>query len=282
MNGMRREGGELAGKPLVGENGLASSILLGGWMVAGIHGSRGMRIHFEQRPADSPFVERVWRSRCESAGTFLSLALNRCQLVVWREQGKTNFTVRGPETKATRIVCPVHDEFVGILLTHGTFLPQLPACALVDGAVTLPDATSRSFWLNGSAWQFPDYENADTFVDRLVREGLLVREPVVDAALQGRPSDLSLRSAQRRFLHATGLTQSAVRQIERARYATTLLREGVSILDTVAQAGYFDQPHLTRAMRHFIGQTPAQIGGKGSPEQLSFLYKTSPWWCAYD
>jgi methylphosphotriester-DNA--protein-cysteine methyltransferase len=38
-----------------------------------------------------------------------------------------------------------------------------------------------------------------------------------------------------------------------------LLQQGVSILDTVDQAGYFDQPHLTRALKHLMGQTPAQI-----------------------
>lgn len=241
-----------------------------------------MRILFEDRPSDSPYVERIWRSRCESAGNFLSLALNRCQIVVWSEGGKTNFTVRGPETKATQVFCPLHDEYVGIVLTCGTFMPHLPLSALVDGAVTMSDATDTTFWLDGSAWQFPGYDNADVFVHRLVRQGLLARDPIVEAALQGQSSDLSVRSAQRRFLRATGLTQCGVRQIERARYATALLREGVSILDTVAQAGYYDQPHLTKAMRHYIGQTPTQLGGKGRSEQLSYLYKTSPWWCMYD
>ncbi len=33
----------------------------------------------------------------------------------------------------------------------------------------------------------------------------------------------------------------------------------MSILDTVERAGYFDQPHLTRSLKRFIGQTPAQI-----------------------
>jgi methylphosphotriester-DNA--protein-cysteine methyltransferase len=74
------------------------------------------------------------------------------------------------------------------------------------------------------------------------------------------------------------MTQSAVRQIERARYATHLLQQGVSILDTVEQAGYFDQPHLTRSLKHFIGQTPAQILQKSRPEQMPFLYKTTPLW----
>jgi AraC-like DNA-binding protein len=242
-----------------------------------------MRILFEDRPSDSPFVERIWRSRCQDPGTFISMALNRWQLVVWRDdRGKANFTIRGPETRATPAYCPPHDGWVGILLTPGTFMPHLSAAGLLDGARTLPDASCTSFWLHGSSWQFPDYENADTFIARLVREGLLAREPVVDAALHDRLRDLSPRTAERRFLRATGLTQGGVRQIERARYATTLLRQGVSILDTVARAGYFDQPHLTRAMRHFIGQTPTQLGGRRESEQLSFLYKTPPAWLVQD
>ncbi|MCB0139261.1 MAG: AraC family transcriptional regulator, partial [Caldilineaceae bacterium] len=34
---------------------------------------------------------------------------------------------------------------------------------------------------------------------------------------------------------------------------------GVSILDAVDEAGYYDQPHLTRALRQWVGYTPAQI-----------------------
>jgi Helix-turn-helix domain len=234
-----------------------------------------MALVFEQRPAESPFVDQIWRSRSQSAGPFISMALNRVQLVVWSERGRTYFTVRGPETRATMAHCPVHDAFFGIVLKCGAFISHLPAGNLIDDALTLPNATNTSFWLNGSPWQFPTYDNADTFIDRLVRDEILVCEPAVDAALQGQPNYLSLRSEQRRFLHATGLTHSAVRQIERARYATALLRQGMSISDAVFEAGYFDQPHLTRSLRHFIGQTPAQLTGKGMQE-LSFLYKTTP------
>jgi methylphosphotriester-DNA--protein-cysteine methyltransferase len=142
--------------------------------------------------------------------------------------------------------------------------------------VNLPDAGSRSFWLHRSAWQFPVVDTADTFVERLVRDELLIREPVVQAALQNQLKDRSLRTAQRHFLRTTGLTHSTMRQIERARYATILLRQGRAILDVVYEAGYFDQPHLTRALKHFIGLTPAQLIDRSSDVQLSFLYKTAP------
>jgi len=97
-------------------------------------------------------------------------------------------------------------------LKLGTFLSHLPARTLVDATMTLPEAGSKSFWLGGSAWQFPDYDNADTFVDWQVRKSLLVREPVVGVALQGQLEELSLRTIQRRFLRATGVTHSVARQ----------------------------------------------------------------------
>jgi hypothetical protein len=155
-------------------------------------------------------------------------------------------------------------------------MPHLPASSLVDEDVNLPDASSNSFWLNGSAWQFPTYENADAFVDRLVYQGLLVRNPVVETALHGQLKDVSVRTMRRHFLRTTGLTRSLIRQIERARYATILLQQGISIPDVIYEAGYFDQPHLTRSLKYFIGQTPGQIIEKNESEQLSFLYKTTP------
>ena len=235
-----------------------------------------MLFTFEERPSDSPFVERIWCAHSERAGSFISVAASHWEMVVTRQNGTTMLTVRGPETKATPLDCSADGAWLGIRFKLGTVMPHLPASQLVDGSVNLPDAGSRSFWLHGSAWQFPDFDNADTFVDRLVRDDLLIREPVVHAALHDQLKNMSLRTAQRHFLRTTGLTHRTVRQIERARYATTLLRQGRSILDVVYEAGYYDQPHLTRALKHFIGLTPAQIRDRSNDVQLSFLYKTAP------
>ena len=75
----------------------------------------------------------------------------------------------------------------------------------------------------------------------------------------GKMQGLSLRSVQRRFLYVTGLTYKSIQQIERARHVSSLLQSGVPIPDAAFQAGYFDQPHLTRSLKLFAGQTPAQI-----------------------
>ena len=236
-----------------------------------------MIFNFDERLSDSPFVERIWRAQSERTGNFLSVAASHWEIVVSSYHSETTVTVRGPETKVTPLdVTLVGAEFFGIIFKLGTVMPYLPPSTLVDGDVDLPDASSKSFWLNGSAWQIPNYENADTFVDQLVREDLLVRDPIVEAVLCGEPQELSPRSVQRRFLQVTGLTQGSIRQIERARHATMLLQQGVSILDTVDLAGYADQAHLTRSLRHFIGKTPAGIVHKSEPEQMSLLFKTEP------
>jgi len=197
------------------------------------------------------------------------------EMVVSRYVGQTALTVRGPETQATSADCPADGEWFAIRFKLGTFMPLLRPGELRDRHdVTLPHATSRSFWLNGSAWEYPNFENAETFVQRLVQKGLIAVDPCVQDALRGYRPTLTSRTAQRRFLRATGITHSAIRQIERARHATILLQQGASILDAAFAAGYYDQAHLTRSLKRLIGQTPAQI--LRAEQQLSFLYNTQP------
>jgi hypothetical protein len=230
-------------------------------------------IVFEERLSDSPFIERVWRCHSERGGKFISVAASNFEMALTRLKGKTFLTLRGPETKATTLDCPGEGEWLGIRFKLGTFMPELPPANLRDhNDVTLPDASSRSFWLDGSAWEYPDFENAETFVQRLSKAGIVTRDSTIDAVLQGQRRTQSLRSEQRHFLRSTGVTYAAFRQIERARYATNLLKEGVSIVDAVHLAGYFDQAHLTRSFRRFIGETPTRVIQGDS--QLSFLYKT--------
>ena len=138
-----------------------------------------------ERPSDSPFVERVWRCHSEAGGPFLSVASSHWELVVTRLQGNTFVTLRGPETKAREVYCPPEGEWVAVRFKAGTFMPQLPIARLIDGQdVTVP-ASKRHFRLDGSKWEIPTFDNAETFVSRLARAGLIARDPAVEAALGG-------------------------------------------------------------------------------------------------
>lgn len=208
---------------------------------------------------NSPFIQHVGRYQVETDGVSVLPADGHWYLFVMRQDGKARLAVGGPIAKVMYFPYRAGTDWLGIQFNLGTYLPHLPINSLLDGPLFLPEATSNRFWLNGSAWELPTVDNADVFVNRLVREQVLVRDPVVSGVLENEPQALSLRSVQRRFKQTIGLTSNTVRQIERAHYATRLLQQGVSILDTVAEAGYFDQPHLTRTLKHLFGQTPAQF-----------------------
>jgi helix-turn-helix protein len=209
--------------------------------------------------SDSGFVAKAWRSHSEPEPAFISVAVSHWQIVVTTQRDLTQVTVRGPETRATVAEIPPDAEFFGIVFSLGTFMPALPLDRLVDRAVTLPAETPSSVWLDGSRWEIPTAANADVFVDRLVRQGLLVRDPVVAESFQNDVDEVSSRTLQRRVARATGLTRRTMRQIARAEKAVDALAQGLSPADAALLLGYADQAHLIRSLKRFMGQTPTQL-----------------------
>ncbi|MFI6325570.1 helix-turn-helix domain-containing protein [Nonomuraea sp. NPDC050556] len=203
-----------------------------------------------------------------------SVATPYWDLVFWEHRGQVSASVQGPESRASVAPVPEDATFFGIVFSLGSSMPHLPIGELVDGSVAIPDSTRRSFWLNGSTWRRPGYDNAEEFVRRLVREGVLERDPIVAAALDGEPTDLSERTLQRRFAASTGLTRGAIRQIERARRAAILIQEGVPYQEVIDRLGYFDQPHLARSLTRYVGRTATQLSDPDPAKPLSLLYKT--------
>jgi hypothetical protein len=225
-----------------------------------------MQFVFDGRPPESPLIDTIWRTQSEGAGSFISTAATQMSIVITKQPDGTWLTIRGPETKASSAPVPEHADFFGINFKVGTFLTNFAANKLVNSEIHLPQAGSKSFWLHGAAWEFPSYENADVFVNRLIREGLLVHDEIVTGILKNQPAYASIRTVRRRFLRATGLTHKDIQQIERAQRAHELLQRGTPILDAALELGYFDQAHMTNSLKRFRGQTPAQILRVNNPE----------------
>jgi hypothetical protein len=222
-----------------------------------------MSIIYEERSSDSPYVETITRGWTVSDGSAIRPAETHWHMVFVRHDGRAQPLVVGPWTGAGVASWGKDAEILWIKFKLGTFMPHLPVRHLLDRETILPGAAQQSFWLKSSAWRFPDFDNVETFVDRLARDELLVCDPVVNAALRNQLPDISARTVRHRFLRATGLTQSHIHQMKRAQQAAALLQQGVSILDTVFEAGYYDQSHLTRSLKRFVGYTPAEIASAG-------------------
>src|SRR5689334_20622987 len=133
-----------------------------------------MSFLFETRESDSPYIEAIWRGRAGSHYAPICPASDRWHLLFLREQGKVRVSIEGPLTRAMPVSQAEGTEWFGVTFPLGTFLPALPVNNLLDARAQLPLVTRSSFTLAGSSWQLPDYDNAETFVERLVRGGLLV------------------------------------------------------------------------------------------------------------
>jgi hypothetical protein len=197
-------------------------------------------------------------------------------LVFFEHEGRPYASVTGPETVSGTASVPEGVTFFGIEFAVGTSLRAVPTSALVDGAVELPDTTRRTFRLDGVRWQIPGPDDAEALVDRLVRSGAVVRDPLVAAVRRGEPAAVTERTVERRFRMATGLTRGAVRQIERARAAAQALAVGVPVADAVVRLGYFDEPHLARSLRRYVGRTARELReGTGGALALALDQTTS-------
>jgi hypothetical protein len=219
-----------------------------------------MSIIAEERLSDSPYIETITHGYTASDGSTIRPAESHWHMVLVKQCGKARAIVVGPWTTAGIASYAEGAEILWIKFKLGTFMPALPTRNFLNVETVLPEAANRSFWLQGSRWQFPDFENADTFVNRLARNEVLSRDPMVNAVLEeDQPQAYSSRTIRHRFLRATGMPQGHIHQVERAQRAAALLRQGVPIADTIFEAGYFDQPHLTRSLKQWVGHTPAQL-----------------------
>jgi hypothetical protein len=203
----------------------------------------------------SAYIESIIHGHTSGSGTVVRPAETHWHLVLLRLYGKAQMLMVGPLTASGLVSFGEGAELIWVKFSLGTFMPHLPTKTLVNSEIALPGATDRSFWLHGAAWEFPTPENVDVFVEKLVQAEVLVRDTAIHSTLQAEELDMAERTIRHRFLRATGLTQKYIRQHERALQAARLLQQGVSILDTVFETGYYDQPHLTRALKH----TPAQL-----------------------
>ncbi|WP_330232756.1 AraC family transcriptional regulator [Nocardia sp. NBC_00508] len=218
-----------------------------------------MGLLFETRASDSPWIASVWTCRSEQVAEMTSVATETWGLVFWEQEGTAYAGVTGPESRTGTAPVPESATFVGIQFAVGTSPRAVAAPSLVDSGILLPDVTHRTFWLDGARWETPHPDDAEALVHRLVRDGVVIHDRLVAQTLRGHRPAVTDRTLERRFRAATGLTRGAVRQIGRARTAAALLTSGEAESDVVGTLGYYDEPHLARALRRYVGRTARQL-----------------------
>jgi hypothetical protein len=211
-------------------------------------------------------VHRAWVAACDDTTVFSSLASIHPGIGFAQFEGITTVHLRGPATMATTLSSPAGAEYFGVDFRLGAFLPMFPPARLVNMQdAILPILPDGRILLDNRAWEMPTPQNVDVFVDRLERAGLLIIDPLVEELRYGDiVRAMPDRTRRSRFVRAVGLSRRDLHVIERARHAAGLLTSGRSIAQVIRDAGYYDQPHLTRSLRRLIGHTPTELaqGGK--------------------
>lgn len=216
---------------------------------------------FESISGDIPLVQRVWSATCDAPTTFVSVAKGSSMIAFALNGHRVTVHLRGPESRATELTCPEGWEFFGVELRLGAYLPLFPPVGLLNlNDALLPTGDRGQILMDNQDWEMPTPQNIDVFVNRFVRAGLLVLDPLVEEIRHGeRPRGMSERSAQLRFRRAVGISHRNLASIERAQRAAQFLTTGGSITEAVTVGGYYDQPQLTRAMRLTTAHTPDQL-----------------------
>jgi AraC-like DNA-binding protein len=213
----------------------------------------------EERLVESPYIEWVAHGYTVADGLEMRPAEYNWHLIFTRHAGVLRILVVGALEEARPLSYVAGAETLWIRFKVGTFMPHLPAPATLNREINLPKGSGDNFWLNDKVWEIPSFENADTFVEQLVRGGALTYDPLIEAALCDELAGASARTLRYHFQHSTGLRQNYIRQIKRAQCAVELLHQGNSILDTAYKLGYADQSHLTRSLKHLRGYTPREL-----------------------
>jgi hypothetical protein len=164
----------------------------------------------------------------------------------------------GLTTRPVRLWHSEGEQILAISFKASVNIATVDPVASLDKGYLL-ESDRKKFSVAGKVFEIPTFNNADVFVDRLVRAGLLRANRAVQSILDGEAIAMSERTLQRQFKVTTGITYKRFTMIERARLASEKLRKGESAQNVVHALGFYDQAHLINSLRDIIGQTPSQL-----------------------
>lgn len=211
------------------------------------------------RLVESPYLDSISSIRFTGAGETLMQPDGRWDIAILKRGDNVEVLRTGMTTRPVVYEHQAGDETLVISFKPSAFMPLMPGEVMRDEGVVLEKFGRGSFWIGTNVRDIPTFENADVFVEHLVRAGIVERNDLVDSVLVGQPKAMSERTLQRHFLKTTGLTYKSFTLIERAQKAMALLRMGQSAADVAFALGYADQAHMINSLRAIMGQTPGQI-----------------------
>lgn len=213
----------------------------------------------EARLVATPHVQSIGLMRFDATGETLMQPDGCWDIVIFKHDDEVEVLRTGLTTRSVVHRHAAGDEILVISFKPSSFMPSMPGEMMRDEGVVLEKFGKRKFRIGGDWREIPTFDNADVFVERLVRDGIVDSNAVVASIVDGQPKAMSERTMQRHFLRTTGLTHKHFTLVQRARKAVALLQRGQPAADVAFALGYADQAHMINSLRQIMGQTPRQI-----------------------
>jgi len=217
-----------------------------------------MKDAFISRSSNSPFIRQVWQAQFTRDGQLNVAADGTWDIVFSEHDDKMTCLITGPTTKVNTYNYYKNQWALGVQFKEGTYLPGMPAREVINASRSVA-TKQRTIWLKNHTFSVPTYQNVEQFVQQLYDLKLLARDVVIERTLHKKDITTPIRSIQRHFTATTGIPLNRHQQIMRAQKAAQLLREDIAITAVVHECGYYDQAHLNRSIKQFLGSTPQQL-----------------------
>lgn len=267
-----------------------------------------LKLDYAVPPDDlSPFVSSFYRFQADTPAFEDLERADRAQLRFRLSSGRASYRFcSGGERSApanhfmgatrgvtmTRAEGPVLVFGMGLTPCGWAALVELDAsaaeCRLLDADRLLGPAAAETAAALREACELPAMVEA---VLPLLRARVAAADPdvaefcrAVDAWLSGAPSPalcqllgdtgLTLRQAERRCKHLYGAPPKVLARKYRALRAAAAIAAHDGSSDMIVAEGFYDQSHLIRELKEFIGRTPGQIrSDPGRLARMTFTHR---------
>lgn len=214
----------------------------------------------KRRTSESPYIDAVWQSVAISDGTYLVTPDGSWDLITALEPDGQRVTfITGQATKAQRLFYKAGQRSVVISFAAGAYLRPFRGALFAGNysMLTMPD--DLHFELGGQTFPLPTFENAEALINQMVERGIVASDEVVEGVMRGTPKAASRRSVERHFKTTTGLSPKKLADIRRAQAAVRMLKAGKDPATTAAEAGYYDQPHMSKELKRLMDSLPSDV-----------------------
>ena len=228
-------------------------------------------------PALAAHVLCVWSQQIGADGVQHRVLPDGCADLVWI--GDAPPVVAGPATGPVTVPLAPHTRIVGIRLRPGAVPAALglPACELLDRDTPLADL--------GGAAPAPAALHTRLALpagppDPLIAAAAawLARHPAGRIETLARRLEIGERRLHRHFTAAIGYGPKTFQRVLRLQRLLSLAHHRPGALAALAaDAGYADQPHMSREVQALAGQSPAALlaDAAASTLELSEMFKTA-------